>query len=84
MALKIDAEFQGIMFQSAYITVVTPGVSLNKRYINFDVWYRSEAGKEPFLTSLDTAPYDLDGKNIYIQAYTYLKGLPVFEGAVDC
>lgn len=84
MALKIDAEFKGIMVQSAYITIVTPSVSLNKRYINFDVWYRSAAGEEPFVTSLETAPYNLDGENIYVQAYTYLKGLPVFQGAVDC
>lgn len=84
MALKIDSDFKGIPIPLAYITVVRPSVSLNKRYINFDVWYRAEAGQEPFMRSLDTAPYNLDGENVYIQAYTYLKSLPAFEGALDC
>ncbi len=84
MALKIDADFKGISVQSAYVTVVRPSVSLNKRYVNFDIWYSSEEGREPFMTSLDTAPYNLDGDNVYVQAYTYLKCLPAFNGALDC
>lgn len=84
MALKVNADFKGILVKSAYVTVVRPSVSLNKRFVNFDIWYRSEVGQEPFMSSVDTAPYKLDGENAYIQAYTYLKSLPAFEGALDC
>ena len=84
MALTVDSEFNEIKIPGAYVVVVSPQVSENKRFISFDVKKSVSAGGNPFSCGVETAPYDILGANLFEQAYEYLKTLPEFAGATDC
>ena len=84
MALTVDADFKSIKISDAYVVVVIPQVSENKRFISFDVRKSIVSGGEVFSVGVETAPYDILGSNLFEQAYEYLKSLPEFYGAKDC
>lgn len=73
----------GIDIQNAYIRVENVAI-LEKIVLQFMV--RSYKDKrKPFVEEeLMTCKYDIAGSNPIIQAYTYLKALPNFAGAIDC
>lgn len=84
MALTIDSEFNEIKIPGAYVVVVSPQVSENKRFISFDVKKSVSAGGKSFSYGVEIAPYDISGANLFEQAYCHLKTLPEFEGSIDC
>lgn len=83
MALKVDFDFKGIPVFGAYAEVAHTGFSAARDEHYFTLIYRASKGAPEFHAHGYVAPYALDGANPYIQAYTYLKTLPEFAGAVD-
>lgn len=57
---------------------------IGKTKMNFSVKVYKETDKEPFAASSFACAYDLEGGNPIAQAYTHLKTLPEFSGAIDC
>lgn len=84
MALSKATQFRGITVEGAYLTVDRPLISSDKQRIGFTLLVRVQAGDEPIHGDSYQCPYDLDGPNDFIQAYTYLKTLPEFAEAIDC
>lgn len=84
MALRVNTKFKGISVDGAYVTVMIPSVSADKRDLSFGVWYRSTQENEVFDAVTLTSPYSVDGPNPFVQAYEYLKVQPLFQGCIDC
>lgn len=84
MALQVNTKFKGIAVNGAYVTVMIPSVSVDKKELSFGVWYRSAQENEVFDAVTFTSPYSMDGPNPFIQAYEYLKMQPSFQGCIDC
>ncbi|NIF80129.1 hypothetical protein F3J20_22505 [Paraburkholderia sp. Cy-641] len=91
MALKKTIIYKTINLPDAYLRVVCPQFDLTKKTMSFGVWaFASQDAAGDWNNSLDGAattyadvPYDMAGANAYEQAYTHLKSLPDFAGAVD-
>jgi hypothetical protein len=91
MALKKALTYKSIALPDAYFRVVLPTIDSNKTSMSFGVWaYPTEAAAADAANMLaDVAvtfsgvAYDLIGKNVFEQAYTYLKTLADYAGAID-
>lgn len=57
---------------------------ISKDQMHFRVRTYRTKNDQYFQHQTQSAPYDLNGENPIKQAYTHLKTLPEFEGAVDC
>lgn len=84
MALKINTVYKNIPVTNAYVVVGIPSVSADKTRIEFGAWYKADAESEVFQSDSYAAPFELEGDNIFEQAYAYLKTLPEFTGSIDC
>ena len=82
MAIKISCTVSGVSINNCYVRVSSIGG--NKHKIVAVVSYNATSESESFSTSqVDFIPA-LDGTNLFAQAYTHLKTLPEFAGAIDC
>lgn len=85
MALSKDIEYKSLTIPGAYITVVRPSITGDKQRISFTLQTCISAeNREPLSDVHDTAPYDIDGPNDFIQVYEHLKTRPEFADAEDC
>ena len=83
MALKCNITTQsGVTINEAYCRAID--FSVGKTQMSFGIQVFADKEKSPVEVDRIAAPYDLNGKNPYAQAYTHLKTLPGFAGAVDC
>jgi hypothetical protein len=83
MAMKKNIETNfGFEIQNAYIRVESVRIEKNK--IQFQVRKSVDGIKPHFSDTSYECAYALDGDNPIKQAYTHLKTLPEFSGAIDC
>jgi hypothetical protein len=81
--LKTTTSSFGFEAVNAYHRV--EAVSLEgKDKINFHVRSYKEVGMPFFAEQVLSCAYDIAGENPIKQAYSYLKTLPQFAGALDC
>jgi hypothetical protein len=83
MALKKteSTEF-GFDVTNAYQRV--QNIKLAKTSMAFQVSIYAEIDTVAFKYKNFDCTYDINGENPFKQAYTHLKTLPEFEGAIDC
>lgn len=84
MAIRIDAEFQGIQVPQSYVVVTRPTISLDKTTVSYGLWYKATPEDQFFKAENRVAPYSLSGSDPFAQAYTHLKTLAEFDGCIDC
>lgn len=84
MAIKktIDTIY-GVTVVDAYIRVSDLRI-INKVTLAFNVCAYADSSKSAIQEAQVQCGYDLNGANPLEQAYTHLKTLPEFAGAVDC
>lgn len=57
----------------------------DKQNVRFSLNYYAKTEAYPhFQQENFLFPYDLNGENVYAQAYSYLKSLEKFKTAIDC
>lgn len=85
MAIKHDIFLQnGLQATNSWIRVHSVSV-INKTQAQATIsYYANEENKIAYQTKNISFTYSLLGSNIFSQAYSYLKTLPEFDGAVDC
>lgn len=83
MACIVSVVFKGISVQSAHASIGDLTISQDKARMSFMVQYRTSAESEQFDAQHVSAPFDIEGKSPFAQAYEYIKNLPQFEGATD-
>lgn len=83
MALKIDTTYKAIVVPNSYVIVARMAISDDKSTLSFGAWYKVSQVAEMFKAVSYTMPYNIEGDDPFSQAYTYLKTLPEFAGAVD-
>jgi hypothetical protein len=85
MALKNTAKTdQGFDAIDAYHRVENLSL-IDKTRMVFQVKsYKNSEGLPSFSNVAYESVYDLQGENLFAQAYAYLKSLPEFSGATDC
>ncbi len=88
MALKqtitlVDQFEENVTFANAYLRVDRLEGGKNKMtvYLSF---YKTPESKRNLVSKTYNFEPDLNGANFLAQAYTHLKTLPEFAGAVDC
>lgn len=59
-------------------------IKLAKTSMDFQVSVYAQIDKAAFKYKNFACAYDINGENPFKQAYTHLKTLPEFAGAVDC
>lgn len=84
MAIKKSITYHGVSVPDAWIRVVNPRVLQGNRHMEFAATSSSDDKARHFCAEAFECSYDLNGPNILVQAYDYLKTLPQFEGATDC
>lgn len=82
MALKKTVEFKGITVNDAYIRVWR--FEGYKTSIVVGVEFCKDASSPRFDSVSLEVPYSIDNGNPIEQAYTHIKTLPEFAGAIDC
>jgi hypothetical protein len=91
MAFQLALTYKGATFAAAYYRVALPQIDFDKNTMSFGVWpfaNQAAASDRANLLSeaavtINDAPYNLSGTNVFQQAYDYLKTLPQYAGAVD-
>lgn len=74
----------GLSCDKAYIRVEDIHV-ISKKKMSFMLrFYTSINIDKSFEDRYFTCPFELDGENLYIQAYRHLKTLDEFLSAIDC
>lgn len=81
MALQLAKTKFGVTFNNAYHRVER--VSVSKTSVDFSVTVLHEADGEAIDYASYQMAYDPAGTEPLTQAYTYLKSLPEFAGAID-
>lgn len=82
--LQVDCSFKGIHVSGAIAEVGSIVLNESHTTIGFQVNYRaSTEAAEVFLTESYNTTYNEDNGSIVEQAYSYLKGLSQFEGALE-
>ena len=71
-----------IPFPDAYIRI--DSIKASKTELLLTVLFLTEKDKTVFEGKNYTIPFNLEGANVLIQGYEYLKTLPEFADAVDC
>ncbi|MEZ1399671.1 hypothetical protein [Klebsiella oxytoca] len=83
MALVQDTIIYGATIENCYIAVGSITLSADRTEIYFNLNFSATRENPPLFTDYFTSPYDSNGGEIVEQAYTYLKSLSRFSGAVD-
>lgn len=86
MALqKTITTVNGIVVDNAYHRVEDIAIG-NKTTLNFSLasYVNQDKQYPAFQRQMFCVEYDMNGKNPFVQAYTYVKTLPEFAGAKDC
>lgn len=79
---SISAYDTTIPFPEAYIRI--DNIKTSKTELLLTVLFLTAKDKTVFDCKNYTLPFNLDGANVLIQGYEYLKTLPEFADAVDC
>ncbi len=84
MALSLTRETPtGFLAENAYHRVELPSVGLDKTTLTFRVRTYKSPGFPAFDDRVFEGSFDLNGPNIFVQAYEHLKTLEEFAGGVD-
>ena len=81
MALQQSFQYSGMTAPNGYIKIES--VTLNASSLTALVVWRANAASAPLKDKQYALAYDLAGANPLVQAYTGLKALEEFAGAVD-
>lgn len=74
----------GVVVPNCYVKVESFN-SFDKEMMIINISYKvDEKATAAFHVERKSIPYDINGENPFIQAYTHLKGLEDFKDAKDC
>lgn len=86
MALLIGSKIleSGVVVENCYCKVESLD-NLDKQMMIINIIYKvDEKAESTFNPERKSIPYNINGENPFVQAYTHLKGLEDFKDAKDC
>ncbi|HHY1068234.1 hypothetical protein [Klebsiella michiganensis] len=83
MSLIIDTTFKGILVERAKVTVGDIYIADGHAVLSITANWSAPGSSEFFRQTTYNCPYDITGVDPVTQAYTWLKTLDEFSGAVE-